>query len=523
MADRHGAGGVLEVGPVHLRALLCVAEARYLTGRLAATHGPEYLWPGFDFSLVPLVFFEGSHVTVLAQHPDPPAEFRPLDLPLPGLEGVPLHYHVGELPWLPAAAPVPVGGRVAAVLPFGVFREDAVPEVLVAGLVHEAFHAHERWHGRGAPDLSRLSRYPELSPTNNALGNLEGLILYDFLAPRLTAPAGRSAGAPAEEPGSGPAGDPAETERVAYDFSLIRRERRGPLEDDIIEYESSLERAEGVARYVEVKSLLGAMDGYHPGRAFVTLTGRDHYTHAPDLLRDQLERLRGINLRAAGAAWWRFFLSGMALALFADFADTDWKKKVMAGKPLDAVIEERVVYDGGAGDERAIEALKERYGYDARLDSEREHARQEKKRKQALLATLLRGAGTRITFDLSALITEETWWESGRFVLVWDPATVEVVTQNVRIHRHGLRFAGFGTEVCVTGLPVVEDLKHRLLHVSVPEVGRLSFQGDGRRCAMHRPAWFEEGLELRLPGVLARAKSGLVQNTGETLYIKILR
>ncbi len=521
MAGRQAMRGRgVELRPAHIRAFLCLAEARHVTSYLAWTHGPGYLWPGFDFAEVPIVLFTGDQEAFLVQHPDPPSEFSLLPVPIPGLEQVAIYYHRGGLPYLPAVGALGLEGRAAATLPLSVFRPDAVTETLVAGLVHEAFHAHELGLGESRLDLSLLGSYPELSAPNNALGNLEARILHDYLEAHLGYRGNRGDAPPvhAPEPDAAAAG------KCALEFSLVRRERRGPLDDNIIDYERRLERAEGLARYVQLKVLLGTLTGaYRPSKAFAILTGRETFSRASGLVAEQIGKLPELNVKAAGAAWWRFFHTGMALSLLADHLDPEWKAKAIAGQTLDAIIEGHVTYDGGAADERAIELLKERYGYDARLDAEREFGRQERRRKEQLLATLLAGTGTRVTFDVSALIPEETYLDSGRFELVWDPASVEVVTRNVRIHRRGLRFSGFGADLRFGDLPVVEDLKNRLFHVSVPKAGRLDVRGDGQMHSPDKPAEFVDGLEVILPGVLARARSGFVQNTGGTLYIRITR
>lgn len=491
----------VELRPAHIRALLCLVEARSLSGHMTRAHGSDHLWPGFVFERVPVIFYRGASEAFLAQHPDPPDGFRPLKLPLPGLDDVSLHYNPGPLRYLPAVGSVEVGGRRTAAVPLAVFRQGTPPEALVAGLIHDVFHACETGPPRPGLSLPLLSSYPELSATNNALGNLEARLLHDYLV--------RAPGA---------ATDPA---RVAYLFSLVRRERRGPLDDRVIAYEQELETGEGLARYVEMRSLMAARD-YSAGRAFEALAGRTTYDLAPALVTARLGRLSGLNVNAAGAAWWRFYHTGMALGLLADDLAPDWKARVRKGETLDAVIEAGVVYDGGTGDERELERLKDRYGYDERLDSERAFARAERKRKEELLDRVLRGDGLRVTFDVSSLVVEETWWDSGRLSLEWDPAAVDVVTSSVRIHTNGLRFRGFGTDLRFGRLPVVEDSKNRLFHVSVPSTG-LEAEGDGVRFGLERGAEFGDGLEVALPGVRAKARSGYVQDADGTLYIKITR
>lgn len=531
----------IELRPAHLRALMCLLEARHLAASLELAQGRGYLWPGFDFRATPFLIYRGGIDAFLVQHPDPPTEFALLTLPVPGFERIPIYHHQGPLPYLPAVGPVEVGGHFTATLPLSVYRAGAWPETLVAATIHEAFHAYQASMGWPRTNLGLLSAYPELSATNNALGNLEATILAEFLAGRLGLELGRSdadppdaghaggaatGGGPGHAPGDAlghDADDPLDARRTAYHFGLVRRERRGPLDDEIIDYEQNLETTEGLARYVEVKALVGASaPEYQPSRAFETVSGRARYDKAQALVSEQVAKLYEVNLSAAGAAWWRFFQTGMALGLFADFLDPGWKEKVERGAALDEVLEAGVRYDGGEGDEKTLEALKEDHGYDERLDAEREFSRNEKKRKEELLASILRGTGTRVTFDVSSLISEETWWDSGRFALDWDPSSVETITRNVRIHRKGLRFRGYGTDLRFGNLPVVEDLKNRLFHVSV-KASRLGFEGDGHNHPPARPAEFQEGLEVVLPGVRARATSGFVQNTQGTLYIKITR
>jgi hypothetical protein len=212
----------------------------------------------------------------------------------------------------------------------------------------------------------------------------------------------------------------------------------------------------------------------------------------------------------------------MALALLADRVAPGWKRRVEAGEALDSVIGEHVLFDGGAGDERELEVLKQHYGYDERLDAERAFSRAERRRKEDLLASILGGSGTRVTFDVSSLVAEETWWDTGRVKLAWDPAAVEVITSNVRIHSRGLRFRGFGTDLRFSGVPVVEDAKNRLFHVNVPALG-LTAEGDGQEFSISQAAEFEDGLDVALPGVQARARSGYVRNAEGALYIKITR
>jgi len=534
----------LELRPAHLRALLSLAEARQLTRFLADARGPDYLWPGFGFARIPILIYEAvgdpaarkpaeEFDVFLVQHADPPAEFSPVDVPVPGLEDALLFHYRGPAAYLPAVRTIVLAGRRTAALPLGVFRQSLSPEAMVGGLVHDAFHAFAAAAGLGQTrvDPGRISRYPELSPVNNVLGNIEGRLLYGYVSTAL-GPAGAGARAedrPASGPTAGAGGDPV---RFAYDFCLVRRERRGPLEDDVIDYEQELELTEGPARYVRLRCLLaaaasacsGEADGYRPGKAFSVLSGRHAYSRAPSLVEEELSKLPGVNVEAAGSAWWRFYVTGMALCFLADELDPAWKVRVSAGETLDAILERLVTYGGEAEDEARLDVLRERYGYDGRLEAERVFSRSEMQRKKELLAGLLEGGdGMRLTFDVSELVPEEDWWESGHVVFNWDPSALETVTRSVRIHGRGLRFRGFGTDLEFTGVPVLEDQKSRLFHVKLPDEVNLKLEGDGREVALGKGAVFEDGLELELPGVRARARSGYVQDAGGTLYVKITR
>lgn len=501
----------IEIRPAHLRALLALAEARHLTGYLEATHGLEYLWPGFRFSDIPIILYREDREVFLVQHPEPPTELQPVELPIPGLDA-PVFFRAGSLPFLPAVRVALVGDRPAAAVPLTVFRREAPPESLVTLLIHGAFHAFMAGVRSAKPDLRVMSQYPELSPVNNALGNLEGRILHRFLAATTGV-----------EPG------PADARETAYEFCLVRRERRGPLDDVVVDYEQHLEASEGLARYVQARAILAALPGtvhpptgteYSGGVAFQTLAGRELYMAGPRLWVHKLDKLRDLNANAAGAAWWRFFHSGMALALFADHVEPGWKRSVAAGSTLDVVLERQVRFAGDPVDEKRLDEIKATLGYHDRLEQEREFSRSERDRKHHLLARVLNTDGTRVTFDVSSLVPDETWWDSGHLSVEWDPATMESVTRDVRIHHHGLRFSGFGARLVFTGVPVVEDLKNRLLHVSVP-VERVNLEGDGRRFALIRGAEFSDGLQVRLPGVQAEARSGYLRETDGSLYIKV--
>jgi len=485
-------------------ALICLAELHHLVN----VAGP--LWPGWEIRSTPLAVYTPGGNAFLLHHPRPVAPFQAVDASELGLTSAtterigPLYHSAVDLPFLRAATAQPLNGALTGLVP--VWLDDDGParfEAFIALLAREAFQVYgRRWSG-GRPSPFPADRYPDLSPVNNALGNVEGRLLQ--------AAWGET--------------DPDVLRTLVRRFCLVRRERRGPLDEALIEYEQHHELHDGLPGYVELLALeRGSSPDYRASAEYRRLTGNERYVHGPLLVEQTRAELGRVNLRGQGANRVRFSYTGAAIARFLDRIRPGWQAHLESARAnLDRLLEEGVLYDGGDGDEREIVAVLREYGYDDLLEAERLYARQEEARKRELLDSVLRGSGIRISIDVSHLVGTEDWWDRRRGTsLWWDPAHVEKITEHIRVHTRMLTFKSRGTILSFEGLPVVEDRRNKIFHSCLPD-GRLNFVGDSQPFSIDRPAEFSEGLEIRCPGLEIQAEAGYLQNADGVLYIKIFQ
>ncbi len=468
------------------RALTCLAELWHLHDSVG-----EDIWPGWQPRGHALALFRRDGTYFLAGHPVRPRGAEEVFLPA-GVEG-PVVYRLHDPPEAVAGGPVLISflGTPTAFVPLeevGGGDEGAVG--FLALLAHESFHVFQQRWARLVPP-SPLIVYPDDQPVNNALGNIEGhLLLEAYRAP--------------EE----------EVRQVALAFALIRRERRAQLQDEQIEYERFHETYEGLAMYAAVRLLeRAAAPDYEPSPGFRRLLAGDLAPLAAAAVARRLEALRTINRKGLGANRRRFYYSGLGLALLLDRLRPSWKDELRVPSVwMDTILDASVNFDGGEGDDHVIAQVEYRYDYVSKLREEREHARAVRRRKDELIAQVLRGPGRVFIFDVSDL------YLTGLDV---DRDRLETIGERLRIHTGRASFRYGQTVLEFEGVPVVEDRHNGLFEVRLP--GRLAFVGDGSDIKVLRPAEFTEGLELRVNGVRVRARQGIIQPVGEAVYVKILR
>ncbi|NZA26202.1 hypothetical protein H0E84_07365 [Luteimonas sp. SJ-92] len=215
------------------REPLAAAELEREVARLAARHGNDGLWPGFDPLSVPLAVYDGER-TVLFRHPSPPDGFTPV----PEL-GPRVHAHAGRHESVVANTSVELGGVVTATF----LLDQAVPErtgtELAAVAIHEAFHAHQRTH---RPDWvaneADLFAYPTGSAELLALQRLEAAALRESLA----------------------APDVDAAACWARHALALRGERHAGMDPAFAAYERGTELNEGLATYIEMRAAGRAAD-----------------------------------------------------------------------------------------------------------------------------------------------------------------------------------------------------------------------------------------------------------------------
>ncbi len=467
------------------RALACLDEAYHLAGQVRP-------WPGWDLRGGSLALFRRDGGMFLCGHDRLPRRAVPVAWP-DSPQRPPLFYLKGQPRNLTdTCATLVYLGRFTAFVPLETVGRDAGDAVEMVALIwQEAFHAFQRALRR--VDVPVAVPYPEDSPVNNALGNVEGRLLLDALrAPQEELAAHRRA------------------------LALIRRERRAQLDDDLVEYERFTEFYEGLATYVACRALeVAGQEGYrpHPAVSLWVAEEAEYRRAALDLRAARLAGLLTVNRRGQGANRRRFFLTGMGLAYFLDRLDPEWKEKVQRpGVGLDEVLEAGVPFDGGEGDDRVIAETECRYDYVRRLEEERAHARELRRRKREILAEALGAEGTLLVIDVSQLRLTETRLDHDR---------VETINERVRVHTGSAFFQYGPTTLYFHGVPVVEDRVNGLLEVRLPH--RLRMLGDEVPLRLLRPAEFTDGFELNAGGIRVRARRGYIQPADGAIYLKIVR
>jgi hypothetical protein len=184
------------------------------------------LWPGFEPQSVPVAVFDGER-TILVRHPAPPEEFKPL----PGRTG--LWVYEGRHPLMSACTSGEMAGVRTALVTLGEGRENSVKED-AALLVHESFHVfagprHRDW---GANEVEAFL-YPVEDTLGLALRRVEEKALRRALAARDDRDAGGWTAGALE----------------------IRGRRFARLTAGQVHYERGIELSEGIAFYVENRSL----------------------------------------------------------------------------------------------------------------------------------------------------------------------------------------------------------------------------------------------------------------------------
>lgn|GEM_PF-6519131 len=460
------------------KVLACLHEA------IALGRKSEGLWPGWSLGRDPLGLYwppEGPFFLFGFSSPPLPGGMKVVRAPV---------FHFLRLPSpLPGGvAHMELGGRMCAFVPCdGVETLEEAVE-FVALLWQEAFRLHRRKRARH-PHL--LVPYPADLPVNNALGNIEGQILMEGCRNR----------------------DQSDLRRLASAFSLIRRERRSLLDDELIAYEQSREQGDGLATYIgyRVLEILG-QPGYVPTSTFRRFFGWREGEPARKLAAGYLDALGGINRMGNGAVRKRFFYSGLGIALLLDRLDPGWKEELERGCHLDQLLERHVSFDGGPGDDRLIAEMECRYGYVNMLSEERKASRESRRKKMELFQSLYRREGIFLILDLGDLERVEEHW---------DPDRAEVINERLCIHTGRASFTYGTVQVSFSGdPPFLEDRSQGLFEISLPH-RRFRITGDEQVLRIPRPATFTEGLELDLGSVRLVAHRGYIYPLSDALYIKV--
>ena len=380
-----------------------------------ANGGNDAVWPGWDVSDTPLLFYFPGEQEVLINHPHPPEGFVPYHGPLsfPGwtvmvhdgdtifdIDGQNTSREVAGIPTLVVADTL--SNLRPRLLQWmrgdgtDIAKEDALDYSMLAAdpydqmgmILHEAFHVFQgRWGAGRAGNETALLRYPSLSIENNVGFALEARALSDALTAK----------------------DEEDVWMSALRWLAIRKDRRAGLSGEASAYEDGTEFNEGLAKYVEW-AMTHALEGREPGPAMAWVRGFAGYGDMAGQRDRLLAAMRGflsgeyiVNEDPYGASGVRFRLywSGMAIGALLDGIHPEWKERMMKpGTTLTGLVEE-VLLPEQADLDAALAEARDFAGY-AELVAEKTRLREDGARAAAAaVEAILHGEGTLLTVDYS--------------------------------------------------------------------------------------------------------------------------
>ncbi len=323
----------LMIDPLLLTAL---AECRSIV-----TQVPDGFYPGWDFASLPVLFYKPGVQDVLINFPHQPEGFRPYKGFNP-LGDETIFVRDGEtfIEWDDQNTTREIDGVITLVVadPHSSQRNQirgtianqgdaaiqtwldnwdfvASPYDNIRVILHEAFHAYQNHKApeKGA-DEGSVSKYPLLDPTNNALSQLEGLILKDALL----------------------AEDQKTRSRKTAEFVAVRTHRQSLLPEEFATYENLNEFTEGTAKYIEFK-LLSTETKLQASPEMYFAHGFHGYSVLPEIFKQELDdmvRIVGVtdnrfgNRFGGGPLRFKLYVLGAAQALLLDSFDPSWKKVI---------------------------------------------------------------------------------------------------------------------------------------------------------------------------------------------------
>ncbi|MFI5179799.1 MAG: hypothetical protein ACHQPI_00200 [Thermoanaerobaculia bacterium] len=503
-----------------------IAEAAEVWALIAAPKNP--VWPGWDASSTPLLFYLPGQQDVLINHPRPPAGFvdyggpvrfpggrimvrgKPTILDWDGqntsrdIEGIPTLVVADALSNLRSQLrslledPRPAAEKVKG-LGFSQMATD--PYDQLALIAHEAFHVfQERVAPAKQANEMLLLHYPVLSVENNVGFAQEG---------RAFAAALRS-------------DTDAAFRAAVVQWVALRRLRRSALPPEAIEYENGIEFGEGLAKYVEYR-LFESLEGRTPRPEMWWVQGFRGYgdlaSRRSELVDSMLRQMRGevsVNNDPYGTAplRMRLYYSGMAIGALLDRLSASWKDRILQPEvSLTDLVEEavRVTPDEARA---ALEDARRAEGTDALVAAKRRLAQEGRARIDTMVGQIEQGAGTGVIVDYGAL-------ESSRVAMAFTPFGITAVDEDRTIFAQvpiQARFAD-GSEIVQTEpLPLLQDKKRKLIRFRLsrelsPEEVATATGGEGLVSQGIRK------LKLELPGAVVTSEHASVQVEGKDLRV----
>ncbi len=504
---------------------LLIAEAGEVWKLIAAPKNS--IWPGWDATATPLLFYLPGEQDVLINHPHPPAGFVPYDGPVrfpygrifikdgPTLiewDGQNTSRDIGGIRTLVVADTLsnlrvrffglledarPAAEKIQS-LRFADLATDPYSQLAI--VVHEAFHVFQDLEApdQGANEMLLL-HYPVLSVANNVGFAQEGAALAEALGAR----------------------DNPALWRAARRWLALRQERRAGLSSQALEYENGVEFSEGLAKYAEYR-LFQVLARRKPGPAMAWAQGFAGYSNLESQLEGLIDMMAQhmngevlVNNDPYGTAplRMRLYFSGMAIGAMLDRLSPDWKARVFApGMSLTRLVEEVLKPSQAEMDEAIVKARKEP-GYALLVEKKTVLALEGRTRNESLLKEIEKGEGIGIIVDYSDL-------GSPKLSMSFTPFGVTVLDKERTILSQVPITIIFGTEGELSQkvpAPLLRDTGRRLVRFRLPPgTARADVEKAlGTTPIDSRPA--ERVLDF--PGATLKAANAQVRWQGENLVI----
>ncbi len=397
---------------------LMVAQAAEVWNLIARRDNP--VWPGWDASGTPLLFYLPDTQDVLINHPKPPEGFQRYFGPvkLSGAEifirngktffefdgqntaidvsGVPtlvvadtLSNHRQQIKGL-LEDPRPAAKKAADL---GWEQLHANPYDALCMIAHEAFHVFQSKQApkKGGSEEA-LTRYPTVAAFNTVGFALEGALLAEAM--RVT--------------------DPVETRKSAVSWLAVRLDRRKQLSAEAANYEDRMEYLEGLAKYVEYR-LLEVLEARTPGEPMNWLQGFKGYADLKPQREALIRQMEGMmngkrtvnnDLYGASPLRMRLYFSGMGIAVLLDRFSPGWKARIFAPETTLTGLALAALKPTESELEAALKAVRARPEYTALVQQKSKLERDGSQAVKKAVTDIEAGAGTKLVIDYSALGNE---------------------------------------------------------------------------------------------------------------------
>ena len=487
------------------------------------------VWPGWDATKTPLLFYLPGKQDVLINHPSPPPGFVPytglIKFPFDKIlvkngptlieyDGQNTSRTIGGVRTLVVADTLSnhkmnISGLIQDPrdpvekiedLSYDMLRADPYDSMNM--VAHEAFHVFQdlRAPNKGG-DESALRTYPVLSVENNVGFALEGMALQDVLL----------------------ATDDNTMRKAALRWLAVRQDRRENMAREAIRYEDGTEFNEGLAKYVEYR-LLQTLEGRTPNVSLYLAQGFHGFDDlSPDrerLIQRMRQQMAGeINVNndpyGASPVRMRLYFSGMGIAALLDKISPGWHRRIFAARNTLTKLAKKAL---GATDAELAEALslaRSDKTYDALVASKKKLRTEGQQYVEAMLADIREGPHGTLTIDYSAL-------GSPKVRIAYTPFGVTGVDEDRTIYRLiAVRASIPGCSLKQSkASPLLTDKAQGLLQMAF--VSPLTTE-QRRALTQKKQSASGSKLDLELPGVTVSANRALIEVDGDHVNVRVLR